>query len=59
MWNVFLGFSRLDFITTNLNKQWNRDVITNVLMACVVLLNMIIENEGENLELAWQDHNPL
>jgi hypothetical protein len=34
-------------------------VIVDVLMACVALHNMIIENEGQNLDLAWHDHNLL
>ncbi len=35
-------------------------MIIDVLMACVVLRNMIIENEeGYNLKLIWQDHNLL
>ncbi len=35
-------------------------MIADVLIACVVLCNMTIENEeGYTLELIWQDHNPL
>jgi hypothetical protein len=35
-------------------------MIVDLLMACVVNHNMIIENEvDENLELAQQDHDPL
>ncbi len=35
-------------------------MIADVLIACVVLRNMTIENEeGYTLELIWQDHNPL
>jgi hypothetical protein len=40
---------------TNLSKQWDKEVIIDVLMAYVVLHNMILENKtSENLELAWQ-----
>ncbi len=41
---------------TNLSRQWDREVITNVLMLCVVIHNMIIENKmDKDLELTWQE----
>jgi hypothetical protein len=41
-------------VTTNPCRQWNKEVIGDVLMACVVLHNMISENvEGKNLKLTW------
>ncbi len=39
-------------VITNPCREWNKEVIGYVLMACVVLHNMIIENEqGQNLKL--------
>ncbi len=32
-------------IVANPNKQWDHEVITNILMACVMLHAMIIRNE--------------
>ncbi len=46
-------------VIANLRKQGNREVIVDVLMACVALCNMIIENEVQILDLAWHDHNLL
>jgi hypothetical protein len=44
----------------NPNKQWDKEVIIDVLMACVMLHNMILENKAsENLELAWQYKFPM
>jgi hypothetical protein len=37
-------------IVTNPNKQWDHVVITDILMACVVLYNMTIKDE-QNLNL--------
>jgi hypothetical protein len=37
------------------NHQWNKEVIANVLMACVTFHNMIIDNEiGDDRELAFE-----
>jgi hypothetical protein len=40
----------------NPNHQWNREVIANVLIACVSFHNMIIDNEVvvDNRELAFE-----
>jgi hypothetical protein len=47
-------YARFQMIT-NPNKQWDKEVIIDVLMACVVPHNMILENKtSENLELAWE-----
>lgn len=47
---LFWGFPSHISSDCKSNKQWNREVIVDVLMACVVLHNMIIENEvGENI----------
>jgi hypothetical protein len=32
-------------IVANPNEQWDQEVITNILMACVVLHDMTIRNE--------------
>jgi hypothetical protein len=40
------GVLRAKFqIIANPNRQWSKEVIVDVLMACVVLCNMNIENE--------------
>jgi hypothetical protein len=40
---------------TNLIKQWDKEVIIDVLMACLVFHNMILEKKtSANLELALQ-----
>jgi hypothetical protein len=45
-------------VIANCSRQWNREVIANVLITCVVFQNMIIENEAsENLKLTWQEHD--
>jgi hypothetical protein len=42
-------------IIANPNHQWNREVIANVLIACVKFHNMIIDNEVvDNTELAFE-----
>jgi hypothetical protein len=53
----FVVFKTKFQIIANLRKQGSKEVIADVLMACVALCNMIIENEGQILNLAWHDHN--
>ncbi len=43
-------------VIANPTRQWDREVIVNVLMACMVFHYMINGNKViENLKLAWQD----
>jgi hypothetical protein len=47
---LFWGFLSQISSDWKSNRLWNREVIVDILMACVVLHNMIIENEvGENI----------
>lgn len=56
---VFVVFKTKFQVIANLRKQGSKEVIIYVLMVCVALCNMIIENEGQILDLAWHDHNHL
>jgi hypothetical protein len=43
-------------VVANPTKQWDKEVIINVFIACMVFHYMMNDNEViENLELAWQD----
>jgi len=47
---LFWGFLSQISSDWKSNRLWNREVIVDILMACVVFHNMIIENEaGENI----------
>jgi hypothetical protein len=56
-WFLFSNLQAWFGVVANPCKQWDQEVITDILMACVVLHNMTIEDEHNlNLEpfLMWK-----